>query len=880
MTPEEKQKAREEGKAIGEVVADKLKDSLGVDRKTTGAKNIVAEGFSASNVFGQDSKPGKVFDPTEEQKNELGDTVKDRFVNESIGSIKDSLGVRRETEGFGNIMKEGFSAANVFGADSFLGKVFSTDEQRDVAREYAKENKKDEVKSDGTASSASLSQVHDVLVEIKDELQEPGKSGDSEKKNLTDNKKILALMAKQNDFAKKTAETSDKIRLQGKKTNSLLETLIARGGMGGGGGGGGGLPLMLPPTKGGGFLSKAKDFGKNALKSGKNLLRGGAMRAAAPLMVAGAAYEGYQGYKEADQLVESGAINEETGQAFTEADETAGKTEAVTGAVGSVAGGVGGMKAGAAAGAAIGAFFGGVGAVPGAFIGGAIGGAVGFFAGGKIGEGVGDAFTTTSGEAALEAAEESGLYDKDMLGNSEINPEILAQTTDPAQLQAIIADGDLSDEDMQMVQARLEEIGGSRGNTSNSGGGKGVEVDLKDGSTVTVSTPEEIEELVTQGKLDISEAELAHTELSNDSPNVRVHEGGQPSLFSENEKESIRQTGKRLRGEGSDFEIPDEELDRENFLIDYDLAKVDQETAESNLAEFEAKHGERTKENVINMGIRGDRVMMEYDDPEVQAQFLKLQGKTVKAKEERKGMLAQEMDRVGGKTDEDKFRAIQERTGMSEDEVLAAIGGERTDTGRSYSPGKLDALLQVETEKGLTRETEALYGRQQMMQQKQLSYEEHLGGELSDAEKGKRALREMAARMGIDASQKVEGRYTVPDGETPVVTSVNGRSTAEFLTPEEQQLLQEQAEYNADIEAAYREGQGLSGNTNASVVENATDDANTATAPGANAPVVVQAPAPAPQPTPSVNVVVSMPKSIGPQDKSGIKFIGQLSNDY
>lgn len=183
-------------------------------------------------------------------------------------------------------------------------------------------------------------------------------------------------------------------------------------------------------------------------------------KAAVPLAVAGSIYEGYQGYNEADQLVESGAINEETGQVFTEADETAGKVEAVTGAAGGLAGGLAGASSGAAMGAAIGSIVPGVGTVIGGAVGGLIGGAAGYFGGSALGSGIGDALTTTSGEAALEAAEDSGLYDKDMLGNSEIDPEILAQTTDTAQLQAIVADDDLSDEDMNMVKARLAELGG------------------------------------------------------------------------------------------------------------------------------------------------------------------------------------------------------------------------------------------------------------------------------------------------------------------------------------------------------------------------------------------------------------------------------------
>lgn len=189
-------------------------------------------------------------------------------------------------------------------------------------------------------------------------------------------------------------------------------------------------------------------------------------KAAIPLAVGMGAYEGYTGYKEADQLVESGAINEETGQAFTEQDETAGKVEAVTeaagGTAGAIAGGTVGATYGATAGAAIGSLFFGVGAAPGAaiggFLGGAIGGTLGYFGGSAAGEAIGDAATTTSGEAALEAAEDSGLYNKNWVGNSKIDPEILKETTDTAQLNAILADDDLSEKDTNRVLERLSKI--------------------------------------------------------------------------------------------------------------------------------------------------------------------------------------------------------------------------------------------------------------------------------------------------------------------------------------------------------------------------------------------------------------------------------------
>ena len=181
-------------------------------------------------------------------------------------------------------------------------------------------------------------------------------------------------------------------------------------------------------------------------------------KVAVPLAVAGSVYEGYQGYNAADQLVESGAINEETGQMFTEQDETAGKVEAVTKASGGLAGSLAMGSSGAALGATIGSIVPGVGTVIGGVVGGAIGGIAGYFAGSAAGEAIGDAATTTSGEAALDAAIESGLYDKDWMGNSEIDPEILKETTDTAQLQAILHDDDLDEKDTNRVLERLSQL--------------------------------------------------------------------------------------------------------------------------------------------------------------------------------------------------------------------------------------------------------------------------------------------------------------------------------------------------------------------------------------------------------------------------------------
>ena len=248
-------------------------------------------------------------------------------------------------------------------------------------------------------------------------------------------------------------------------------------------------------------------------------------KAAVPLAVAGSVYEGYQGYNEADQLVESGEINKETGQAFTEQDETAGKTEAVAGAAGGLAGGLGGAKAGALAGAALGSFVPGVGTVIGGAVGGLIGGAAGYFGGKAIGEGLGDAATTTSGEAALEAAEDSGLYDKDMLGNSEIDPEILAQTTDTAQLQAIVADDDLGDEDMNMVKARLAKLMDQQSEVRSDK--RGMEIPPQ-GQDVRSTTSKKVGGVTVEEngeKVPLTQADIAKVEQANSAAVAMGNEG-------------------------------------------------------------------------------------------------------------------------------------------------------------------------------------------------------------------------------------------------------------------------------------------------------------------------------------------------------------------
>lgn len=59
-------------------------------------------------------------------------------------------------------------------------------------------------------------------------------------------------------------------------------------------------------------------------------------------------------------------------------------------------------------------------------------------------------FEKSDQQAALNEAEESGLYDKDLVGNSEINRDMVSDATDN-QLSAILADDDLREEDKQFL---------------------------------------------------------------------------------------------------------------------------------------------------------------------------------------------------------------------------------------------------------------------------------------------------------------------------------------------------------------------------------------------------------------------------------------------
>ena len=58
----------------------------------------------------------------------------------------------------------------------------------------------------------------------------------------------------------------------------------------------------------------------------------------------------------------------------------------------------------------------------------------------------------------LQRAKDTGLYDEDFLGNSEVDLNVLSSTTDSSMLKSILNDNDISDEDRMRVERRLSQI--------------------------------------------------------------------------------------------------------------------------------------------------------------------------------------------------------------------------------------------------------------------------------------------------------------------------------------------------------------------------------------------------------------------------------------
>ena len=496
------------------------------------------------------------------------------------GRVKESLGVSKETKGFGNIMGGAFSAANMFGADSFLGETFSSDEERDRVKQFNKDQKssnKEKASSSGGGlfggaakvenagiNAEGLEGIADDVKTIRDISEEeytaPPVEAKADKKEDKEDKdpEFDQLRKKEEVKKKEVAKVVGITSAQGDTMIGLLED-IARG-IGGIDGGGGGMstpsmrtkvPKVKPPTtrpnstkptkvptKPTSPLAKATSAAKGVAKGvGSGLAKVGA-KGVPILGTALAVGEGALDVYDAEQDMENLEVTAEEAQIA--------KGEGV------------GKAAGTLAGAATGAAVGSVVPVVGTIVGGIVGGALGYFAGGEAGGALADALPVDPGEIAesnavaeelledastkidgkklvdtirsdaseieatlteatleesgkdelsendkaaianaslvkaiqnnkealdavgvsmdpeamqaineriekrqetnLEAAEDSGLYDKDMMGNSEIDKEKLATTEDTGQLNAMLMDRDLSEEDTAAVQSRLNDI--------------------------------------------------------------------------------------------------------------------------------------------------------------------------------------------------------------------------------------------------------------------------------------------------------------------------------------------------------------------------------------------------------------------------------------
>jgi hypothetical protein len=372
------------------------------------------------------------------------------------------------------------------------------------------------------------------------------------------------------------------------------------------------------------FTNVADDVAKAGVNVADDVVRGASTtskvlggtakvlgKVAVPLAVAGSVYEGYQGYNAADQLVESGAINEETGQMFTEQDETAGKVEAVTKATGGLAGSLAMGSSGAALGATIGSIVPGVGTVIGGVVGGAIGGIAGYFAGSAAGEAIGDAATTTSGEAALDAAIESGLYDKDWMGNSEINPEILKETTDTAQLQAILHDDDLDEKDTNRVLERLSQLDGGEETTTPSVTSTSNTTSRSSDSPKFIMGPGDVKGYDTQlEEIDNSDMSDRRKKMARDSLDAefRVNFGGTPQEL------EARKAYNQMQQERSVTPSVSTNKNENSNSVDPKLKELNQKAVDAEIA-YNENPTEENYKAMADATLKSDEYILENNVP-------------------------------------------------------------------------------------------------------------------------------------------------------------------------------------------------------------------------------------------------------------------------
>ena len=287
-------------------------------------------------------------------------------------------------------------------------------------------------------------------------------------------------------------------------TIALGTATMALYGMAGSGAGSGMLDMFTGGRGGGG--KRARGLG-----AAKNFLTKGVSRFAAPLAAGMSIYSGVSeasdGREQADAQLNEVLLAEDSSKAeiqrAKEQHEIDTKQANRKGA-GTAIGGAGGALAGAAAGAAIGSFI----PIIGTAIGGIIGGALGAWGGSSAGSAIAENYLSpedlkmyeaSDAEVALMSPEERekydeirdaikeqtrlqeeeatrlekayndnyeeiqkiGLYDKDLVGNSEVNFEMLAQMRDDGTLSAemletMLYDNDLSEKDAELVQQQLD----------------------------------------------------------------------------------------------------------------------------------------------------------------------------------------------------------------------------------------------------------------------------------------------------------------------------------------------------------------------------------------------------------------------------------------
>ena len=172
----------------------------------------------------------------------------------------------------------------------------------------------------------------------------------------------------------------------------------------------------------------------------------GLTKMAGPLATVAVGFLSYNEYNkkaaEADRLLKEGLIT---------------KTEAADAKAGDAAKAVG-STLGAGIGTAIGALGGPLGMV--------IGGIVGEAVGSAIGTAYGEMTTSKVVEADLDKAKELDIYDKDRMGNSEVNRDIIAEMLTKKGgakeltplIEAMLADNDISDDDQAYLQQQLTDF--------------------------------------------------------------------------------------------------------------------------------------------------------------------------------------------------------------------------------------------------------------------------------------------------------------------------------------------------------------------------------------------------------------------------------------